>query len=319
VKPSPRNRRNCIATLAILVGCSLPISAHAEDPTKRECVEANALAQTQRNEGKFRAAQASLRLCTSAACPAAVRDDCAQLLDDLGRKLPSMVFEAHDGTGADVTAVRVRIDGQPLAERLDGTAIAVDPGEHTFTFDSSGRATVTSKLVIREGDRGRRERITFAAAAPPPIVPAVVSRPPTSPTDTDSPPKDESPLDAAPSRTTTSTLRYVGYVAGGLGIVGLGFGAIFGLRASSKLSDSKKDPDGTGCDSQDFCGDAGKQARGDAQSAATLSTVGFVAGGALLAAGIALVVFGRSSTSTTATLAPMVGINSGGAFLHGRF
>ena len=101
----------------------------------------------------------------------------------------------------------------------------------------------------------------------------------------------------------------------------ISLGVVFGLSANSKYDDSTKDPNNTGCDTNDVCGAQGKQARSGAQSAGTLATVGFVAGGVLLATGIALVVFApsRKSNVESAKLMPMVGANAGGLMLGGRF
>jgi len=45
---------------------------------------------------------------------------------------------AEDTTGADTLAVRVTIDGQLLAETLDGKAVPIDPGEHVVRFELAG-------------------------------------------------------------------------------------------------------------------------------------------------------------------------------------
>jgi serine/threonine-protein kinase len=73
-------------------------------------------------------------------------------------------------------------------------------------------------------------------------------------------------------------------VLGGAGIVGVGLGTFFGLRASSKWSDAKEK-----CTDYPFgCGAEGTDLRASAQSAGNVSTVAFVAGGALLATGLVL-------------------------------
>ena len=322
----------CLSVLGVAVGLLVSANARGDDPTKRQCIDANVQAQKQQKDGKLRAAQTSLQLCGSPACPAAVRNDCTQLLDDLMKRLPTLVFEARTAAGADLTAVSVFVDGQPLADKLDGTALPVDPGEHSFRFESPRLAPVTTKLVIREGDRARRERITFAAApapvpaapvpvAPVPVAPVPVAPVPVAPV---TPPTPEQPkstqVPSTTSSSSTSTLRYVGIAATGVGVVGVGLGVIFGLRAKSKLDDSRTDPDGTGCNAQDFCGATGKALRSDAQSAATISTIGFIGGGVLLATGLGLVIFAPSDKkSTTASLTPLLGNGTGGAVLRGKF
>lgn len=71
-------------------------------------------------------------------------------------------------------------------------------------------------------------------------------------------------------------------VAGGAGVVGLGVGTVFGLVALSKKSAAQ-----TAC--PDRCATStGVTDWNDARSAGNLSTVGFVAGGVLVAAGVVL-------------------------------
>ena len=56
------------------------------------------------------------------------------------------------------------MDGEPLADRLEGTAVSVDPGEHTFTFEAPGYAVATKRLMILEGQKDRREAVTLGVA-----------------------------------------------------------------------------------------------------------------------------------------------------------
>jgi hypothetical protein len=131
------------------------------DGTKAECLAANLSAQSLRRDGKLRATREQLRLCANPRCPAMVRDDCAQRMDELERAQPSVVFEVKDATGADVTGVRVSMDGRLLADRLDGTALPVDPGSHEFVFAAAGQTSVTRTLFFTEGAKGRREGVVL--------------------------------------------------------------------------------------------------------------------------------------------------------------
>lgn len=79
--------------------------------------------------------------------------------------MPTVVFLAKDGAGTDLSAVKITMDGDVLAERIEGSAIAVDPGEHTFTFETAGQAPVTEKLLLVEGQKERRETVTFGGGA----------------------------------------------------------------------------------------------------------------------------------------------------------
>jgi hypothetical protein len=59
------------------------------------------------------------------------------------------------------------MDGQPLTDRLTGQALAVDPGDHTFTFTAEGLPSVTRRVVIHESEKGRRESIMIGTPITP--------------------------------------------------------------------------------------------------------------------------------------------------------
>ena len=134
------------------------------DLTKGQCVDANTTGQNLRREGKMSLAREQLRACASPSCPAMVRDDCTKRLDELERAQPTIIFDVKDLAGRDVSSVQVVVDGRALADRLDGTALGVDPGEHAFTFVVAGQAPLTQTFVIKEGEKERRERILVGAA-----------------------------------------------------------------------------------------------------------------------------------------------------------
>ena len=119
-----------------------------------------------------------LRICE---LPGEVRKDCVRRIEQVNASMPTIVFEAKDESGNDLTAVTIKMDGQVITEQLDGTAISLDPGAHTFAIDAIGQAGMTKQLVIREGQKDRREQIQVrtlreAAAASSPALP-----PPTAP------------------------------------------------------------------------------------------------------------------------------------------
>jgi hypothetical protein len=155
---SPRNRLLLVTLLGALLASA---SSAAAEPTKNECIAANESAQDLRQAGKLREARARLTICVAASCPGTLREDCAQRVNEIDTAMPSVVFEAKNGSGNDLGAVRVTMDGQPFAQRLDGTAIPADPGEHRFYFEADGLPRTEKTLVFREGDKSRRERVVF--------------------------------------------------------------------------------------------------------------------------------------------------------------
>ena len=86
---------------------------------------------------------------SSAAGAEPTKQDCAQRLDKA--TMPTVVPMAKNAAGHDLSAVRVTLDGQPLRDLPDGTAIAIDPGEHTFAFEADGRHKTEETAIVREG------------------------------------------------------------------------------------------------------------------------------------------------------------------------
>jgi len=283
------------ASVAIVTALS-PTSALA-DMTKAQCIEANTNGQELRREGKMSAAREQLRQCADASCPSIVRDDCTKRLDDLERAQPTIIFEAKDGAGNDLGAVKVTVDGLPLADRLAGTPLAVDPGEHTFTFETAGQPTSQKKLVLREGEKDRRERITLGAAGTPAGSPQGAGAQPYTP--------------PAETASGLGTQKVLAIVAGGAGVVGVGLGTAFGLIAISKKSDAQSAcPDL--CSTQD-----GVNKWSDAKSAANVSTVAFVVGGVALAGAATLWFTAKPQASSGATA--QIGIGPGAVQLKGTW
>jgi hypothetical protein len=260
----------------------------AADTTKDQCVDANAKAQDLRRDGKLAAARAQLRVCADASCPTIVRDDCTRRLDDLENAQPSLLFDVKDSAGIDLIDVRVSMDGRPLVDHLDGRPLSVDPGAHVFTFEVAGRPPVTDKFLVKEGEAGRRENV-------------VISNP-------------------LPTPSGFGSQKVVGLSLLGAGLVGLGVGSAFGLMASSAWRSAK---DACGGDVHQ-CADT-KTAASQRDTTITdglISTVGFIAGGALVAIG-AVVFFtaGSHEESPTArfVVAPKVGPRQAGIVIEGAF
>jgi len=85
-------------------------------------------------------------------------------------------------------------------------------------------------------------------------------------------------------RRSSSTQRMLGIAGIGAGIVGIGAGTVFGLLARGKRDDALAvcNPDGS------LCSKSGVDDMQSAHTDAAVSTVGFIAGGILLAGGLAL-------------------------------
>ncbi|WP_437774840.1 hypothetical protein [Sorangium sp. So ce1097] len=160
-------RRSVVAAGALAaLACLQPVRARAGDAAEA-CFTASEEGQRLRDEGRLREARARFIACGAAACPALVRSDCAGWLSDVTARVPTLILSAQDDNGQDVADARVTIDGAPLAARLDGKAVEVDPGEHVLRFEREGSAPVALRLVVREGEKLRRVSARLARPAAP--------------------------------------------------------------------------------------------------------------------------------------------------------
>ncbi len=300
-----RGRSPLRARLAASLGAVLLLASAgvASADTVDECVSANTAAQALRRDGKLSSARAKLLQCGSSSCPAMVRDDCTRRLDDVDKAMPTIVFDLKDGAGHDLIDVTATVDGQPLIHALDGAPLPFDPGDHVFVFTEAGQPPVTQSFVLKEGEKDRRERIVIGAAPAP-----VASTGPAIPS-------------APPATSGMPTQKVAALVVGGAGAVGLVVGAIFGGLTLSSASTQKSD-----CSSPTNCAHYSQaaSAHSSGETDATVSNVGFIAGGALLAAGAVLFFTApRSSEQSPAAarleVIPGVGPGSAGIWAQGAF
>jgi hypothetical protein len=281
-----------------LVPAALAVASPAyADPTPRECATASEEELTLRKQEKLADAKNRLLTCSAPSCPAEVRDECARRMAELTAAQPTVVFDVKDAAGADLSAVRVSVDGAPLLDHLGTGAVTIDPGEHVFRFEASGQL-VEKKLVVRESEKGRLIEASFGGVAPAAGEPAAATAPPAP-----------APDAGAATSSSWSTQKTIALVVAGVGVVGVGVGSYFGVQAFSNWSQAKND-----CNSSGSCG-AGTTAdaeKGSAQSAATASTIAFAVGGAAIV-GAGILWF--TAPSGAVQVAPTVG----GFALRGRF
>ncbi len=243
----------------------------SDPPSISDCLMAAEASLKLRAEHKLRLTRTQLAVCSSPSCPAEVRQECMHRIDEVNAASPSIVLAVKDRAGHDLSAVRVSVDGQLATEHIDGSAMPIDPGPHEFTFEAPGAPTLTDTVILHEGEKERRETVTLAIGPAPEPVPSAGA--PGTP-------------DGATAKPAASgkTQRVAGIVVGAVGIAGLvGLGGIFGVLASSKWSTAQRE-----CPSHSGCSAQAMSDRSSAVTGATVSTVGFIAGGVLLAGGLTL-------------------------------
>ncbi len=180
------------------------------------------------------------------------------------------VTTARSGTAAGAQNYLVTNGRQTLLLRA---------GTHAITATKDGK-TLRWDVVLSPG-KPQSHSFDFsepAAAAPPPGGVAAV------------PPPAEEP------RKTGGTLRTVGFVTAGVGVLALGGGIVTGLMSSSKESDAKdkcREANGT-----TFCPESVKDDFDSASSLAGVTNVLLIGGGVLTAAGVGMIIFGGPKTET---------------------
>lgn len=213
------------------------------------------------------------------------------------------------GSAAAIEGLEVRRDGVVVPRALWGSAVPVDPGHHTLTASAPGwkpweggvdvskpAETITAEIPALER---APEPEPVASTAPAPVVVA----PPT-------------PVPLPAEAPSTSPRRTIALVVGGVGAAGLAVGTVFGVLALDKKHAADASCPGG---SSGPCYAAGVHDSKTAVTDGNVSTVAFVAGGALVAGAAALWITAPKPSRTGARLAPFLDASTAGIGVSGRF
>jgi hypothetical protein len=237
---------------------------------------------------EFRSAEALAR---------AHKDKRAELAHLRAQALETQLARITVRVATSVSSADVTLDGLPLAVDAWGTAMPVDPGDHV--------------VIAHSGPKHREFAVHVDADKPAATVdvdslddPAPAEPPPTPSTASASAPAPaETPAPADSAGDSTRLWASVGLL--GVGVVGVGLGSVFGIKAISDRNASNAGP----CNASDQCNPHGISLRDDAINEARVSTVAFVVGAAGLGAS-AVVMFAlprRQQGSVAVSAAPLPG------------
>jgi serine/threonine-protein kinase len=232
-------------------------------------------------------------------------------LDELSPKLSWLRIQA----ASDITTlgVRIEIDGVELSHADFGNELPIDPGVHEVKATAPGHLPWSTRVQIAPALDHQSvdvpalepEPRPLPAAPPPPaaVAGAVAVAPKRAPPET--------------SAASSGTPSWIGYATGGAGIVALGVGTYFGVRAVTLKNRSDKYCDDAGnCENPDAVKDfnAGKQA---ALLADVFVGVGIVGVGV----GTCLLLFSPEKTSSDTAVRVSLGATpmGGGVTARGRF
>ncbi len=210
--------------------------------------------------------------------------------------------------GAPLSEVQVSVDGSPVAAALLGSGRLVNPGSHEV-LGVRGEQRVRATATLAEGQT-RELELRFADAGANTAPPREREREPSAAALAPTPAATRSaPLDA-PAASGKSARRTWAVVALGAGGAGLAVGGVTGFLAMSKreeLDDTGKCTDG--------CPTSLTADVNQLNTYRTVSTVAFIAGGVLAAAGITLWVTAPSPKGAQARAS----FGPNGLLLDGRF
>jgi hypothetical protein len=293
--------------LAVGLATALPAGAAGPADPLTTCIAENERSLELRKAGDLLGARRELAACAAAPCPDAIQQACRGRIPELNAAIPSVVFDVRDANGTDLTDVTIAIDGQ-APEAAGFTARPVNPGRHLFRFEAPGHRAVEKTLVLREGEKDRRE----SAVMGPAEVAGASASTPESPGPVASP-GATGPVVAEAAPRPANGLRTAGWVVGGTGIVAMAAGGTIALLARSSYENAP------GCSGSVCATQTGLDARNSARATGDVATVVFVAGAAATALGIVLWIVGRSTTDSAAIPAWRLGMTPGGAVAERSF
>jgi serine/threonine-protein kinase len=179
-------------------------------------------------------------------------------------KLELRVPAAHRVPGLELS-----VNDTPVPGASWNVPLPMDPGKTRIQARAPGKKPWIVEVKLANGPASQVVEVAELANAPQPLANETASQ-----------------LSDRLAPDPGATQRTIGYVVGVVGVVGLGVGGYFGYRALTLNKDSKAD-----CRSIDpnACTGEGVATRDEAKTAATLSTITSIGGGALLATGVTLV------------------------------
>lgn len=212
--------------LGLALGLGLVATPARADDTD-DCSRNYELAQRSRQQSKLVAARSQLLVCAQDRCPAVLRKDCVAWLAEVNAALPAIAVQARGNDGCDRPLATVWLDGTLVPRGAEGRPIDLDPGPHGVRVDIDS-SMVEQTVVVSAGDRARV--VTLSPAGPKatcgaPAGSAAGLGPP-------APPPDGPPHEHEGARPVPALV----YVLGGVGLVGLGVGAGFGIGGLSQKS-----------------------------------------------------------------------------------
>jgi serine/threonine-protein kinase len=225
-------------------------------------------------------------------------------IDVLGPRLPKMRVRVAPANRA-LPGFKLTRDALAVGEAQWGESVPVDPGARLMKAQADGRKAWTFSVDVPN----RPNEITVE-------VPELEIDPDANEAAaTPSKPDGKKGSVSYEDTTRGDTQRTLGIVAAGVGVAGIGLGAIFGLVSISKKNAADEQCRGP---ELNLCTQKGVDDGDAALQAGNISTIAFIAGAAL-AAGGAVLYFTAPDAATPVAVTPTFGPNMAALSLTAHF
>jgi len=219
---------------------------------------------------------------------------------------------------AQLSGLRITRDNVAIEGSLFGVAIPVDPGKYRVVASADGYESFQVELEIQPNGDAKTVQIPALKPLPsPPPGSPPVGAPPAPAGSAASPLATTLTPPNAPNDTRGGLggMRTAALVTGAVGIVGLGLGSYFGIRAISKNNDAETYcPRGNKCDDQ-----RGVDLTTQAKHAAVASDITMAVGAAFVVTGVVLYLTNEPNKSARTEVHPLLDRNLAGIGLGGAF
>lgn len=196
-----------------------------------------------------------------------------------------------------VEGERLEVNGVPIPAAAWISPLPVDPGPQHIEVSAPGHSPWAVDVDASVGPKTVNVSVPRLHPAEP-LVAAPIAR----------------EAVAVPKRGFRDSMRTIGLVTGTVGLGGVALGGVFAAQASGGRECRKGDLNG--------CNESAAL-KNDARTAATRATIAFVAGGALLAAGVTLLVLAPAKREAHALFKPRLRkvkwLGTAGLTLQGEF
>jgi hypothetical protein len=213
--------------------------------------------------------------------------------------VPKLSLELH---GESPPGLRITTDDVEVGAGVLGTRLPVNPGVHAISATAPGKKK-WSTTVRTEADGkvtvvpvGPFEDASEAGPQAPPLPDASANH---GTAEGKHPALAFDRIEKPPGETGGGwgAQKVTALVVGGVGVAGLVVGGVFGVRTLDLKNQRSQY-----CDANNLCNSQGVSLDHDARTAATVSTVSFIAGGVLAAGGLVLVLTAPRAAAPAVTV-----------------